>query len=197
MQRLLHQVAQKALNDLRPFLRFADGMKDSDAELPKARSTSVPRASSKPRSRSSRKRRGRVHRGGQRLLRGRSRPVSTKRGSSSRFACLASLSWLALLLVLILHLSTLPLTLLCPPTCMIRSGRSIFCNGLLMIVACLGRKVSWRGLTFTWGCTSTPLHRSIPLIIFGAWQHAASAQTLLYPLAFAAGLADSLERGVQ
>ena len=31
--------AQKALNDLRPFLRFADGMKDSDADLPKARST--------------------------------------------------------------------------------------------------------------------------------------------------------------
>ena len=43
---------QKALNDLRPFLRFADGAKDSDADLPKARSTSVPRASSKPRSRS-------------------------------------------------------------------------------------------------------------------------------------------------
>ena len=74
--------AQNALNDLRPFLRFADGMKDSDADLPKARSTSVPRASSKPRSRSKSKqqkkeRQSSPARRSKTPPRSRSRPVSS------------------------------------------------------------------------------------------------------------------------
>ena len=121
---------------------------------------------------SSRRKRGSNLQGGQKLHLGVVAGLFDPHGIEFLAACLASLNWLALPLVLILHLSTLPPIHRCLPTCMIQSGSRIFCNGRWLIVACPGRKVNWRGSTFTWGCASTPLHRSIhwSFSVFGGLQ---------------------------
>ena len=115
--------AKEALHALRPFLRFTDGLKDSDADLPQVGSTrrpsSLPHATSMPRSRSKSKQhkkdRSKSPKRSKTPPRSRSRPVSPTR-DRALVVCLASLSLLALPLALILHLSTLPRMLLFQPT---------------------------------------------------------------------------------
>ena len=113
--------AQKALADLRPFLRFADG-KDSDVEATKPKAAALPRASSRTpslsRSRSKSKKEKSEKEMRSKTPRSRSRPVSP--GSRDRVVgCIqnfsASQNWLALLMNLTLLRFTTRLILLSPP----------------------------------------------------------------------------------
>ena len=101
--------------------------------------------------------------------RSRSRPVSPTR---DRVLGCVLVSWLALLQMLTRCRCTLPLTLLCPQISAIPGGSKIFYNGLLITVACRGKRANLRGSTCMWACIFTLLHRSILSIIFGVWRHA-------------------------
>ena len=109
--------AQKALAELKPFLRFADG-KDSDTEPPKGKATALPRAPSMNRSRSKskqeRKEKERQSSKGRKLLAAGVDLFHLAPVIVSSAAFWVSLSWLALLQMLTRCRFTTPLTLLCP-----------------------------------------------------------------------------------
>ena len=142
--------AQKALAELKPFLRFADG-KDSDTEPPKSNAAALPRAPSLNRSRSKSKqeRKEKERQSSQKRSktpRSRSRPVSPC--SRDRvIGCVLGQPELAGFTpdvdpVPIYYTSHSPL-----PTNLnaIPSGSKTFYSGLLTTVACLGKRGNSHG----------------------------------------------------
>ena len=165
-------------------------MKDSDADLPQVGSTSLPRAASKQRSRSKSKQqkkdRSKSPKRSKTPPRSRSRPVSPigLRALPGQAGLVGFTPGIDPSPVYFTSHSPLPTNL------SDKNWKQEFLQWTLddCRLSWKTKKVSWRGSTFTCGCTSTPLHPNIQSTIFGAWRLAASARILLYLLDSVVGL---------